>query len=101
MIEDKIKKLFDELTVEEQNSLLLDLNKSKKKLEINTTDISSFAAKHQKQYGKDITFTISKSEENDTITAVIHTIYGNFTGTGSNQKIAKVNAVKIANEEWG
>ena len=30
----------------------------------------------------------------------LKTIFGNFKGIGTNQKIAKINAVKLANECW-
>jgi hypothetical protein len=30
----------------------------------------------------------------------MQTVFGKFTGKGSNQKIAKVEAVKLANEAW-
>lgn len=98
MSADKIKKLFGDLSSEEQSILLLDLTKSKKKAEIKTSEISEFAAKHQKEYQKDITFTIEK--DGNAIRAVLHTVFGNFKGVGSNQKIAKVRAVKLANEAW-
>jgi hypothetical protein len=65
---------------------------------IDTSDIVSFAAKHQKEYGKDITFDISTDGKE--IIAVMQTVFGKFTGKGSNQKIAKVEAVKLANEAW-
>jgi len=98
MSADKIKKLFGDLSAEEQSILLLELTKSKKKAEIKTTEISAFAARHQKEYQKDITFTVSK--EGDLINVVLHTLFGKFIGVGSNQKIAKINAVKQATDVW-
>lgn len=65
---------------------------------VDTSDIVAFAARHQKEYGKDITFAVSK-DAND-IVVVMQTVFGKFTGRGSNQKIAKVEAVKLANETW-
>ena len=65
---------------------------------VDTSDIVAFAARHQKEYGKDITFSINK-EGND-IVVVMQTVFGKFTGKGSNQKFAKVEAVKLANEAW-
>jgi len=38
--------------------------------------------------------------DNGTIQATLKTIFGNFKGIGTNQKIAKINAVKLANECW-
>ena len=95
---DKILKAFNALSSEEQDLILIDLNKSKKALEINTMDISVFASRHQKEYGRDITFSITT--EGKVISATLHTAYGNFSGVGSNQKIAKLNAVREAEKEW-
>ena len=102
MSREKIKQIFSDLKNEvitekraEQQVLELfsSLNKS-----VDTSDIVAFAARHQKEYGKDITFTINK-EGNDII-VVMQTVFGKFTSKGSNQKFAKVEAVKLANEAW-
>lgn len=98
MSQEKIKKLFNDLSAEEQSVLILELTKSKKKAEIETSEISAFAARHQKEYQKDITFTVSK--EGDLINVVLHTLFGKFIGVGSNQKIAKINAVRMALDAW-
>lgn len=98
MSQEKIKKLFNDLSAEEQSVLLLELTKSKKESKIDTSSIIAFATKHQKEYGKDITFTITK--DGVAIYAVLHTVFGNFKGMGSNQKIAKQHAVMLANEAW-
>jgi len=96
---EKIKKMFNDLSAEEQSVLLLELTKSKKESKIDTSSISAFATKHQKEYGKDITFTVGKDGELGII-VVVQTVFGKFTGRGSNQKIAKINAVMLANEAW-
>lgn len=98
MSADKIKKLFGDLSAEEQSVLLLELTSSKKKAEIETSEISTFAARHQKEYQKDITFTVSK--EGNLINVVLHTLFGKYLGVGSNQKIAKVDAVRKATKDW-
>jgi len=98
MSKEKIKKMFDNLSSIEQNEILLELTKSKKKLFIDTSDITDFATRHQKEYQKDITFTIAK--DGDIISATLHTLFGNFKGIGSNQKVAKKHAVILANEAW-
>ncbi|HNI02881.1 MAG TPA: hypothetical protein PLO94_11045 [Chitinophagales bacterium] len=99
MSQEKIKKMFNDLSAEEQGIVLAELNSSKKTLQINTNEISSFAQKHQREYQSDITFDIEVLD-NGTIQATLKTIFGNFKGIGTNQKIAKINAVKLANECW-
>lgn len=99
MSKDKIKKLFNDLSAEEQSIVLAELNSLKKELNINTNEISSFAQKHQREYQSDITFDIEVLD-NGTVQATLKTIFGNFKGIGTNQKIAKINAVKLANECW-
>jgi hypothetical protein len=99
MSQEKIKKMFNDLSAEEQSVLLLELTKSKKEVHIDTSNISAFATKHQKEYGKDITFTVKK-DNLGFIEVILHTIFGNFKGVGSNQKIAKQHAVMLANEAW-
>lgn len=49
--------------------------------------------------GNNIEFTIEQSglSHNPTITVTVHTAFGKFSGQGSNQKIAKANAVENAN----
>jgi dsRNA-specific ribonuclease len=100
MSKEKIKKLFNDLSAEEQSVVLLELNKSKKKAELDTSIISAFASRHQKEYQKDIRFTVYKASDDDSILVTMHTTFGDFRGVGSNQKIAKINAVKKANEAW-
>lgn len=66
-----------------------------------TSEISKFAARHQKEYQKDIEFTVHPKEEGATLISVtLQTVFGKFKGIGTNQKIAKVNAVRMALEAW-
>ena len=95
---DKIKKLFDTLTPEAQGTLLHELMAGKKKVDVDTSIISSFAQRHQKEYQSDITFTITKGDK--LITAELKTLFGPFKGTGTNQKIAKINAIQKAEKAW-
>jgi hypothetical protein len=99
MSKDKIIKMFNDLSAEEQDVVLCELNTLKKEIKIDTSSISAFAARHQKEYGKDITFTV-KRDKLGFIEVVLHTIFGNFKGVGSNQKVAKQYAVMLANECW-
>lgn len=106
MSADKIKKMFGDLSAEEQSSLLFDLYKSSKKIATtneaaDTSEISKFATRHQKEYQKDIEFTVHPKEEGATLISVtLQTVFGKFKGVGTNQKIAKVNAVRMALEAW-
>jgi hypothetical protein len=96
----KIKEMFSKLTSEEQGSLLSELSSLRKKKEATDTScISDFAARHQKEYGKDITFS-SANKDGEVITIVMQTVFGKFTGKGSNQKIAKIDSVKQATDVW-
>lgn len=106
MSADKIKKLFGDLSAQDQSTLLFDLYRSSKKIDPLSSDddtsiISKYAAKHQKEYGKDITFDVEKKEGSNLIGVTLHTVYGKFKGVGTNQKIAKVNAVKLADDCFG
>ncbi len=58
MSKEKIKKLFEVMSPEEQSAVILELNNSKKELIVNTDEISAFAQRHQKEYGKDISFSV-------------------------------------------
>lgn len=99
MSKEKIKKLFDAMSPEEQSAVILELNNSKKELVINTDEISAFAQKHQREYQKDITFSV-KILRLCEVQAILHTVFGDFKAVGANKKIAKINAVKLANEAW-
>lgn len=106
MSADKIKKLFGDLSAEQQATLLFDLYKLSKQIDPltpqdDTSVISRYAAKHQKEYQKDITFDVEKRADSNLISVTLHTVYGKFKAVGTNQKIAKVNAVKQADECWG
>ncbi len=95
----KILNAFNDLSAEEQNSVIEDLIKLKKKINIDTSIIALFAVRHQQEYKKEISFEIKK-EDDTKIVAVLNTVFGKFTGYGTNQKFAKINAVKKANETW-
>ncbi len=98
--------MFDKLSAEEQSSLLFDLYKSSKKIATtneatDTSEISKFASRHQKEYQKDIEFTVHPKEEGAVLISVtLQTVFGKFKGVGTNQKIAKVNAVRMALDTW-
>ena len=94
----KIKELFASLSKAEQTELLKELSSNSGK----STSISEFAVKHQKRYGSNAEFTISQAglDHAPVITAIVHTSFGDFSGKGSNQKIAKANAIEKANLNW-
>lgn len=94
---DKIQKLFDSLTPTEQQICLTLLSQNKKTIKVNTKNISKFAVAHQAKYKKDIAFTVS--QDGLVVTAELTTAFGKFTGTGSNQKVAKLAAIKMAEEK--
>ncbi len=106
MSAEKIKLIFSDLkneviTEKQAEQKVLELFTGVKVKDVDTSIISEFATKHQKEYQKDITFTVSKSDDSPIIiVAVLHTVFGDFMGHGTNQKIAKINAVKLANEAW-
>ena len=95
----KIHNMFNALSAEEQNAVVEELIQLKKKINIDTSIITEFALRHQKEYQKEIFFEIKK-EDDTKIIAVLNTVFGKFTGYGTNQKFAKINAVKLANEAW-
>ena len=94
MSKGKIKKLFAALPVEEQYALL-------KELASTSDNISDFSIIHQKRYGTNIKFTIEKSgvDHDSTITATIHTAYGDYQAQAPNKKIAKALAIEKARIE--
>lgn len=94
---DKLQKLFDSLTPTEQQIALTQLNNNKKTLRINTKNISKFALAHMAKYKKNISFTVT--QDGFVVSAELNTAFGKFTGSGTNQKIAKINAVKLAEEK--
>ena len=94
----KIKELFASLSKAEQIELLKALSSNS----ATSISIADFAIKHQKRYGSNVEFTVTKTglDHSPVITAIVHTAFGAFEGKGSNQKIAKSNAVEKANSNW-
>ena len=91
-----IKQMFCELNPAEQQELLQELNMVPK-----LVSIVSFSQKHQKKFGTNIEFeNITHLGTPTYIESTVVTFYGRFTGDGSNQKIAKLNAVLNAEEKW-
>ena len=90
--------LFGKLSSAEQIELLKELSSNSG----TSISIADFSVKHQKRYGGNLEFTITQAglDHAPVITAVVHTNYGDFTGKGSNQKIAKANAVSFADKAW-
>ena len=95
---DEIKKLFASLNKSEQTELLKELSSNTE----TSISIADFAVKHQKRFGSNVEFSVSQigPDHCPTVTAIAHTAFGDFTGKGSNQKIAKANAVEAANKNW-
>src|SRR6218665_2822713 len=96
--QNQIKALFAKLSKTEQVELLKELTSGSG----TSVTIADFAVKHQKHYGINIEFTVKQTglDHAPVVTAVVHTAFGNFKGTGSNQKIAKSSAVEAANAAW-
>jgi dsRNA-specific ribonuclease len=94
----KIKELFASLPKAEQVELLKELSSNSG----TSISIADFSTKHQKRYNSNIEFNVKQTglDHAPTITATVHTAFGNFEGKGSNQKIAKANAIDIANTNW-
>jgi len=96
---DKVIKLFKALTPKEQAQVLSTLIGDQKSVDVDTKLISEFAQRHQKEYQKDITFSVEKIDDSN-IKVTLHTSWGDYAAYGKNQKIAKTIAVKEANEDW-
>ena len=94
----KIKELFASLSKAEQVQLLKELSSNS----ATSISIADFAIKHQKRYGRNVEFTVTQAglDHAPIVTATAHTSFGDFIGKGSNQKIAKANAVEEANSNW-
>lgn len=94
----KIKELFASLSKAEQVELLKELSSNSG----TSISIADFAIKHQKRYGRNVEFTVTQAglDHAPIVTATAHTAFGDFSGKGSNQKIAKANAVEEANSNW-
>lgn len=90
--------LFSNLNNEEKQTILKVLSSVEEK----STSISAFCERHQKQFRSNIEFIIHKElvDKKDIITAIAKTAYGEFSGKGSNQKIAKHNAIVQAENKW-
>ncbi len=95
---DQIKKLFDELQIEEQDLLIRELSERAKTSLI----VKEFSSDVQKRFGISITFEILQSGPSHLpkIRAIVITPYGRFTGEGGNQKVAKANACLQAKQRW-
>jgi dsRNA-specific ribonuclease len=95
-MKEQIKKLFAQLNKDEQIELLKELSNNTE----TSMSIAEFAQFVQKQFGKNVEFTVSQTglDHCPTITAIAHTPWGDFEGLGSNQKIAKSNACDKAYE---
>lgn len=98
MTQNKIKELFASLTKSEQVELLKELNSNS----ATSISITEFSQKHQRRYGSNIEFSVSQTglDHAPLVTAVLVTAYGKFWGRGSNQKIAKANAIEQACNNW-
>lgn len=94
----KIKELFASLPKAEQIELLKELSSNSG----TSISIADFSVKHQQRYGSNVEFTVTQDglDHAPVITATVHTHFGNYTGKGSNQKIAKANAIENANANW-
>lgn len=98
IMKNQIKKLFNSLSKAEQTELLKELSSNTG----TSISIADFSMKHQKRYGKNVEFIVGQSglDHAPVISATAHTSFGDFKATGSNQKIAKANAIEKANESW-
>ena len=98
MTQSKIKELFASLTKSEQVELLKELNSNS----ATSISITEFSQKHQQRYGSNIEFQVIQTglDHAPIITAILTTAYGKFRGAGSNQKIAKANAIEKAAKNW-
>jgi len=97
-MKNQIKELFASLSKADQVELLKELSSNSG----TSISIADFSMKHQKRYGNNVEFTIKQTglDHAPTITATVHTAFGDFKATGSNQKIAKANAIEKANANW-
>lgn len=92
----RIKELFASLSKGEQIELLKELSSTTQ----TSMSIAEFSVLHQKRYGRNVEFTVKQEglDHAPMITAICHTAFGNFEGKGSNQKIAKANAIENASK---
>lgn len=91
----QVKEMFYALSPTDQAELLKQLNGIDK----TTGLIAEFTKLHQLKFRQSCSFSISQDDNKHfpTITAELQTSFGRFVGTGSNQKIAKLDAVVKAN----
>ena len=97
-IKQNIKDAFFTLSDEEQVEMLKELSM----VSGTAVSITDFSAKHQRVCGQNIQFSPAQSSgpsHSPLISITVHTSFGSFTGEGSNQKIAKSNAIAKAEEE--
>ncbi len=93
----KLKALYVKLSPGDQREALYQLTQSTKKMNVDTGKIiADFCADHQKEFKRDATFKIQLIEAG--FIATVQTAYGKFTGAGPYKKIAKLNAIREAEE---
>jgi len=94
----EIKNSFFSLSDEDQAELLKELSASSG----TAITIHEFAEKHQQVCSQSIKFSPveqSGMSHSPMIKITLITSFGSFTGEGSNQKIAKANAIALAEAE--
>ena len=97
-IKQNIKDAFFSLSDEDQAELLKELSA----VSGTAISINDFSTKHQRVCGQNIKFTPAHRmgpSHNPVVSVTVHTSFGSFTGEGSNQKIAKANAIAKAEAE--
>ncbi|MBI5325838.1 MAG: hypothetical protein HZB41_11305 [Ignavibacteriae bacterium] len=97
-VKQNIKDAFFSLSDEEQVELLKELST----VSGTAVSINDFSTKHQRVCGQNIQFSPAHRDgpsHNPVVSITVHTSFGTFKGEGSNQKIAKANAIAKAEEE--
>lgn len=91
---EKIESLLEIFSENEKDEIFAELQGKS----FNSESVASFAQYHQKKYGKNISFQIKKTgvDHSPVITAILTTDFGEFEAEGTNQKIAKANAIAKA-----
>ncbi len=94
----QIMELFAELSAIDQQKLLRTLSQHTGCADA----IAQFSHKHQKQFRDNVIFRVETAGRPDrpVVTVTVKTFYGEYKGTGINQKIAKAEAVANADKEW-
>ncbi|MDQ5954517.1 MAG: hypothetical protein QG583_445 [Patescibacteria group bacterium] len=98
-IQAQIIELFGQLSQTEQIEILKKMSANSS----NSISISEFAQKVQHYYGTNIEFSEAQTSGPDhmpVVTIDLFVPYGKFSGKGSNQKIAKANAIAKADAKW-